>query len=191
MNNECIMNVTACSAIQQSGLVHWPLFDCQVPIIIGQDEAVSLEYAEQCVSQLLSLVEEEVQKLLRASISNFLDVERCHGAPIEMLFEFEGMPYPEGLDLPERILPYIKPVKMYVDREVPGCDSISVFSECAWEPELGLQWVVRNGKALFVGAFQGLGSHNEERLYLEIWKGENYLLSDWGKAPGWTACEPL
>ena len=64
---------------------------------------------------------------------------------------------------------------MYIDKEIAGCYSISVYSECAWEPEYGLQWIVRNGKALYVGAGEGLGSHADERIYLENWKESNYL----------------
>lgn len=163
-----------------SGKIYWPLFGCEVPVRIGDGKDVSIEYAEQCVSQLVSLNNAELQSLMQASIFYFLDVERCHGEPIEMLFEFEGMPYPEGLDKPERILPYIKPVEICIDQEILDYYSISVFSECAWEPEHGLQWVVRNGKALYVGAAEGLGSHGEEILYLEIWKESNYLINDWG-----------
>lgn len=159
-----------------SGKIYWPLFDCEVSVRIGQGKDVSIEYAEQCVSQLLKLDKIELQSLMRASISYFQDEEKCHGEPIEMLFEFEGMPYPEGFEQPEQILPYIKPVEIYIDQEIPDCYSVSIFSECAWEPEHGLQWVVRNGKALFVGAAQGLGSHGEEILYLEIWKDANYLI---------------
>ena len=165
-----------------TGKVYWPLFNCQVTVTLGRNGTVSLEYAERCVSQLLSLETVEVQNLLRATVAYFQDVEYCHGEPVEMMFEFEGMPYPEGLEQPERILPYIKPVELSIDQEVPGFMSISVFSECAWEPEHGLQWVVRNGKALFVGAFSGLDSHGENRLYLEIWKEENYLISNRGKS---------
>ena len=157
--------------------IYWPLFNCQVPVTLGRDGTVSLQYAERCVSQLLHLEKAEIDSLLRASIAYFRDEEYCHGEPIEMMFEFEGMPYPEGLEQPERILPYIKPVEISIDREVPSVESVSIFSECAWEPEHSLQWVVRNGKALFVGACGGLGSHGEDQLYLEIWKEQNYLIS--------------
>lgn len=166
-----------------TGKVHWPLFNCQVPVTFGRDGTVSLQYAERCVSRLLHLKKAEIDSLLRASIAYFRDVEYCHGEPVEMMFEFEGMPYPEGLEQPERILPYIKPVEISIDREVPGVESVSIFSECAWEPEHGLQWVVRNGKPLFVGAFGGLSSHEEDQLYLEIWKEQNYLISGWRENP--------
>lgn len=167
---------------QRSGRVFWPLFDSQVTVTSGRYGTVSLEYAERCVLQLLSLEVAEVQTLLRASAAYFRDMEYCHGEPVGMMFEFEEMPYPERLEQSERILPYIKPVEISIDREVPGVESVSVFSECAWEPEHGLQWVVRNGKALFVGAFSGLDSHGEDQLYQEIWKEENYLISGRGKS---------
>lgn len=167
---------------QRSGRVFWPLFDSQVTVTSGRYGTVSLEYAERCVLQLLNLEVAEAQTLLRASAAYFRDMEYCHGEPVEMMFEFEEMPYPERLEQSERILPYIKPVEISIDREVPGVESVSVFSECAWEPEHGLQWVVRNGKALFVGAFSGLDSHGEDQLYQEIWKEENYLISGRGKS---------
>ena len=179
MNEQSLISdiVTAERGPRLTGQIYWPLFNCQVPVTLGRDGTVSLQYAERCVSQLLHLEKAEIDSLLRASIAYFRDEEYCHGEPIEMMFEFEGMPYPEGLEQPERILPYIKPVEISIDREVPSVESVSIFSECAWEPEHSLQWVVRNGKALFVGACGGLGSHGEDQLYLEIWKEQNYLIS--------------
>ena len=115
-------------------------------------QEISTEYAEKCVSQLLNLDQSSIEQLLKASIRFFYDAERCHGEPLTFMFEFEDMEYPKELDAPMNILPYIIPVEMYIDKEIAGCYSISVFSECAWEPEHGLQWVVRNGKPLYVGA---------------------------------------
>ena len=184
MNEQSLISdiVTAERGPRLTGQIYWPLFNCQVPVTLGRDGTVSLQYAERCVSQLLHLEKAEIDSLLRASIAFFRDEEYCHGEPVEMMLEFEGMPYPERLEQPERILPYIKPVEISIDREVPGVESVSVFSECAWEPEHGLQWVVRNGKALFVGAFSGVESHGEDQLYQEIWKEENYLISGRGKS---------
>ncbi len=184
MNEQSLISdvVTADRGPWLTGQVDWPLFNCKVAVTFGRNGTVSLQYAERCILQLLHLKEAEVDSLLRASIAFFRDEEYCHGEPVEMMLEFEGMPYPERLEQPERILPYIKPVEISIDREVPGVESVSVFSECAWEPEHGLQWVVRNGKALFVGAFSGVESHGEDQLYQEIWKEENYLISGRGKS---------
>ena len=158
-----------------TGKIYWPLFGCEVKVRWGEGADVSTEYAEKCVSQLLNLDQSSVEPLLKASIRFFYDAERCHGEPLTFMFEFEDMEYPKELDTPMNILPYITPVEMYIDKEIAGCYSISVYSECAWEPEYGLQWIVRNGKALYVGAGEGLGSHADERIYLETWKESNYL----------------
>ena len=158
-----------------TGKTYWPLFGRRVRVRWGVGVDTSNEYAEKCVSQLLNLDQSSIEQLLKASISFFYDTERCQGEPLTFMFEFENMEYPEELSVPTNILPYIIPVEMYIDKEIAGCYSISVFSECAWEPEHGLQWVVRNGKPLYVGADGGLGSHNDEEIYLENWKESNYL----------------
>lgn len=158
-----------------TGKIYWPLFGCEVKVRWGEGADVSIEYAEKCVSQLLNLDKSAVEQLLKASIRFFYDGERCNGEPLTFMFEFEDMEYPKELDAPMNILPYIIPVEMYIDKEIAGCYSISVFLECAWEPEHGLQWGVRNGKPLYVGACEGLGSHADESIYLENWSENNYL----------------
>ncbi len=158
-----------------TGKTYWPLFGREVRVRWGDYADVSTEYAEKCVSQLLNLDQSSIEQLLKASIRFFYDAERCHGEPLTFMFEFEDMEYPKELDASMNILPYIIPVEMYIDKEIAGCYSISVFSECAWEPEHGLQWVVRNGKPLYVGACEGLGSHADESIYLENWSENNYL----------------
>ncbi len=159
------------------GKARWPLFGREVKVSFGKGTDVSSEYAEKCVSQLLSLDAAGIEQLLKASIRFFRDAEWCHGEPPPFMFEFEDMEYPQNLNVPANILPYIIPTELYIDREIPEVYSISVFSECAWEPEHGLQWVVRNGRPLYVGGFAGLGSHAEEGIYLETWKENNYLLN--------------
>lgn len=161
-----------------TGKIYWPLFGREVKVRWGEGADVSTEYAEKCVSQLLHLDQSGVEQLLEASIRFFYDAERCHGEPLTFLFEFEGMEYPKELHVATNILPYIIPVELYIDKEMAGCCSISVFSECAWEPEHGLQWVVRNGRPLYVGGYDGLGSHDDARIYLENWRESNYLFNN-------------
>ncbi|MCI9508456.1 MAG: hypothetical protein HFF10_01750 [Angelakisella sp.] len=168
------------SCYKRTGKVYWPLFRREVKVSFGMNADVSTEYAEKCVSQLLDLDHSGVEQLLQASVRFFYDAERCYGEPLPFLFEFENMEYPKELNVPTNILPYIIPVEMYVDKEIPNCFSISLFAECAWEPEHGLQWVVRNGRPLYVGGYDGLGSHSDENIYLENWKESNYLFDHSG-----------
>ena len=114
-----------------TGKTYWPLFGCEVKVRWGEGADVSIEYAEKCVSQLLNLDKSTVEQLLKASICFFYDEERCNGEPLTFMFEFEDMEYPKELDVSMNILPYIMPVEMYIDKEIAGCYSISVFSECA------------------------------------------------------------
>ena len=155
-------------------IMYWPLFQCSIKISVGKGD--SSGYAQECTSQLLNLEPQVLDQLLRASICFFHDVESCQGEPIAMEYEFEGLEYPTNLDVPKHILPYIKPVEAYVDEEAMEFHSVSLFAECAWEPNHGLQWVVRDGKALYVGGFDGLGSHCDKEVYLFNWKDSNYLM---------------
>jgi len=52
---------------------------------------------------------------------------------------------------------------------------VAAFLECAWEPELGMEWVVRDGRPLFAGCYAGLGSHCREEMYTSVWREQNYL----------------
>ncbi len=53
--------------------------------------------------------------------------------------------------------------------------SVAAFLGCAWEPELGMEWVVRDGRPLFAGCYAGLGSHCREEMYTSVWREQNYL----------------
>lgn len=148
---------------------YWPLFRREVTLFWG--EGVTTEYARRCAGQLLGAGPEVIRELLLAGIRSFRDAEECHGEPIPFLFEFEGLPRPQNLDEPESILPYLLPVELSIDGELPGSYSVSAFLECAWEPEEGLQWIVRDGRPFY----GGLSSHRPEELYTAAWRDLNYL----------------
>lgn len=77
------------------GKARWPLFGREVKVSFGKGTDVSSEYAEKCVSQLLSLDAAGIEQLLKASIRFFRDAEWCHGEPPPFMFEFEDMEYPQ------------------------------------------------------------------------------------------------
>lgn len=168
----------------QEGRAFWPLFGREVCVAIGGEGEISPDYARRCVAQLLTPAPDTERRLLEASVRCFRDAECCHGEPIEFLFEFEGMPRPRNLEIPENLLPYLRPVEIRVEQEIPKLFSAAAFLECAWEPEHGISWVVRDGKPLFVGADSGLGSHCAEEVYFSVWKESNYLLWESGQGRG-------
>ena len=53
------------------------------------------------------------------------------------MFEFEDMEYSKELDVSTNILPYIMPVEMYIDKEIAGCYSISVFQNAHGNQSMG------------------------------------------------------
>ena len=175
--------MTSITSIQKSsrptcrltGKAFWPLFGREVSVAMGAAGEVSLAHAQGCADQLLCPAPGVEEQLLAACVQAFRDAEECQGEPVSFLFEFEGMDQPQGLEDPRNILPYLRPVELSIDREETGSFSVAAFLDCAWEPELGMEWVVRDGRPLFAGYYTGLGSHCREEMYTSVWREQNYL----------------
>jgi len=107
-----------------------------------------MEYAEKCTAYLQELSPSIIETLCEGAIK-YCESCREH-------FTDEGLLIPENIKSRE-ILQYIQPGGMSV-MYVPEDESVVAFSlelSCDWEREHGMEWFIKNGKALYVGPFNG------------------------------------
>ena len=123
------------------GEVFFRKFDKYISLSIEDD---NLSFAQECAEYLNSLSEDVVEDLCEASIrycNSFLD---AIGEPIKS--------FNKASDVLELIYPSVLLVPYPENEKVPV---IHMELNCDWEPEHGMEWVVRENKVLYVGAFNG------------------------------------
>ena len=123
------------------GEVFFNLFKKDIDLTV---EDTDISFAEKCAEYLNNLPTEVVDHLCEASIkycNNFLE---AIGEP-QKLFK-----------KPRDILPLIYPSVLIVPYpEMPDKPVIHLELNCEWEEEHGMEWIIRNNKVLYVGAFNG------------------------------------
>ncbi|MDJ0940564.1 MAG: hypothetical protein QNJ00_12465 [Woeseiaceae bacterium] len=123
------------------GECYFGLFDRYIKLI---DDESNLEYASQCVMLLNSLEDSVIDALCEASI------RYCNG-----FLEDIGEPT-RRFDTPRAVLDLINPVLLLVpyltDSRVPV---VHLELNCDWEVEHGMEWIVREDRVQYVGAFHG------------------------------------
>jgi len=130
------------------GEVFFGLFDKFINLTVKEDSTA--EFAEQCAELLNRLNEEVIDRLCRASelyCNDFLD---AIGKP------------PIHFETSRAVLEKIRPGALIVpppdDNNTPV---IWMEHNCEWEEEHGLEWVVRNDRVLYVGAFNGCNPYGD------------------------------
>ena len=123
------------------GEVFFSLFDKDIAL---SAEDTEISFAEQCATYLNDLPSEVIQNLCEASI------RYCNS-----FLEAIGEPQ-KTFNNPSEILPLIYPSVLLVPYpEIPNKPVIHLELNCEWEEEHGMEWVIRDNKVLYVGAFNG------------------------------------
>lgn len=134
------------------GEVFFDLFDKYIDLSVEDDE---LDYAQKCAAYLNQIPETVVRTLCNASIRYCNDFLEATGQK-RMIF-----------DEPQEVLNHIYPSVLLVPYPDGAPDPvIHLELNCSWEPEHGLEWVVRGDEVQYVGAFNGedpLGSFDQKQ----------------------------
>ncbi|KQT42496.1 MULTISPECIES: hypothetical protein [unclassified Methylophilus] len=127
------------------------LFDRYVPFAV--EDASGINYVEKCVEYFNALDSEIIDDLCLASIRYCNDF-------LEMVGED-----PKQFNSPRDVLPLVIPSTLIIpNEEIPGQPVAHFELNCDWEPEHGMEWIVRDNKVLYVGGFNGSDPWGE---YLE------------------------
>ncbi|WP_041598668.1 DUF6985 domain-containing protein [Hahella chejuensis] len=123
------------------GEVYFRCFDKYIALSV---EGENIEFAQMCAEYLNELTDDVISSLCEASI------RYCNG-----FLEAIGEPI-KTFEKPTEVLSLIYPSVLLVPS--PGNEREPVIHmelNCEWEPEHGMEWVVRGNKVLYVGAFNG------------------------------------
>jgi hypothetical protein len=109
-----------------------------------EDEEVPVEYVELCVNYFNSLQEPMINDLCAASI------RYCNA-----FLEATGQEKRIFKNLRD-VLSFIYPSTLIVPGPLNGMEPVLHMElNCDWEPEHGMEWIVRGNQVLYVGAFNG------------------------------------
>ena len=116
-----------------------------------------LEYAGRCAAYLENLPPELLSQLKRCSLRYCEDM-RDYFDP--------GHPdVPEGVG-EEDVLRYARANRLIIERpKDSGVIAFGVEFSCDWEKEHGMEWTVRDGRALYVGDFMGISPWYADSVY--------------------------
>ncbi|MBO1583058.1 hypothetical protein [Bacillus sp. XF8] len=152
-----IKNLKTNEYSELEGEAYFELFDQNILVYIDQD--ADIEYAELCITYLNSLSEELINKLCKASIrycNEFLDDIG------EDIIEFSKL---------TDVLPHITPNTICIPNPKNNSEPvIDLELNCTWEEEHGMEWIIRSGKVMYVGAFNGINPYGD----CDIGKDWNY-----------------
>ncbi len=129
------------------GRMHSDMFDCGMDVaIMGGDEG----YAEKCADYFNALPCGLVDELAWYTLRYCEDFRQ--------FFSAEGISIPVGIGRSE-IFDYVVPRSLMIfppkNSQAIVRDTIAFGVEfgCDWEPEHGMEWVINDGRALYVGDF--------------------------------------
>lgn len=135
-----------------SGTVYSKFFNQQLEVWIEED--VSIEYAHSCAMALNHMDDYLIDELCRAAI-----------AYCEDFCEMVGQQPPRIKEIRD-VLQYIEFGSMNIDEpknvQIPV---IHLGGGCEWEPEHGIEVIIRNGELIYLGAYNGVWAWGEPEHY--------------------------
>lgn len=139
------------------GKMYSELFGRNIDAVLHGNSEEYLQYAEKCADFFNHMPEELLSVLKESSLRYCEDMRNGVYASLPEV--------PENVS-ESTILNYVRVNSMIVeppkDRSVIG---FSVEFSCEWEPEHGMEWTVRDGRALYVGDFMGISPWFADSVY--------------------------
>lgn len=152
-----IKNLKTNEYFELEGEAYLELFDQNIKVYIDQES--DIEYAELCITYLNTLSEGLINEICKASIrycNEFLDDIG------EDIIDFSK---------PTDVLSHITPNTIcipYPDNKTEPVIDLEL--NCKWEEEHGMEWIIRNGKVMYVGPYNGVNPYGD----CDIGKDWNY-----------------
>ncbi|GAB1541082.1 hypothetical protein NUACC21_37520 [Scytonema sp. NUACC21] len=133
------------------GSIYFAFFDCTVPVFVSKKID---DYDKRCIEAFFDWGETIFIKLQSASFEYYKDYsDACDG--LDDLI----------IGSPPEIWQYCKPINIHFESsdEDPNSTFVDVELDCDWEPEHGMQWLVKNTNFLmYVGPYYGNASPNQK-----------------------------
>lgn len=147
------------------GNVFVPLFDCEAEVWI--ENSVDMAYAEKCAEHLVNLDDKMIDafcdmaiKYCKFMIEEWGDFSDIYGDISNDINKC----IPEDI-VRRDILKYISRPHLYVFPPEKDETGYNVECDCVWEPEHGLDLIIRGDRVLYVGQSEGLGAWADDEEY--------------------------
>ena len=147
------------------------LFGTDMEVWIEKD--VPLEYAEKCAKHFTNLSDSFVDDFCERAIKyyEFMREEwEEYGIFDDIVSEMEQT-MPEEI-VGRDILKYISSPNMFISAPEKDMAGYNIEFNCVWEPEHGLDWIIRGDKTLYVGQAEGIGAWADDEEYESIFDDE-------------------
>ncbi len=160
---EIIKITNAKSDLFIKGIFYAPLFDREIKINIDPD--VDMKYAEMCAEHFNNLSEKMVDEFCEMAI-NYCEFMREGWAD----FGYDDIVAEINKAIPNRlkgreVLKFISDPQMYIELPEENIPGYSITSDCIWEPEHQLEWIIKGNRNLYVGEVRGLNAWDNESEY--------------------------
>ncbi len=140
---ELLKNIAKNDHGEIEGEVWFGLFNKYISFFV--EDSANIDYISKCAQFINNLSDEVIDKLCESSIRYCNSFLECIGEPTKSFVSSRDiipLTYPSVL-----IIPYSES-----DNNEP---ILHMELNCEWEPEHGMEWIVRKSEVLYVGAFQG------------------------------------
>lgn len=131
---------------QLEGEIYFPLFNKVIKVTGFRSD--NLEYADECARLLTKIEDTVVQQLCSASIRYCNDFLKSIGQE------------PPTFDNEREVLTLIDPSFLLIE-ENEIRPAIHLELACDWEEEHGMEWAIRDGQVVYVGAFNGISPFDD------------------------------
>lgn len=140
-----------------SGRMYSELFGCEIDAALFGCDAEYLEFADKCAEYFNNLPEELLALLKKYSLRYCEDMRDW--------FDRDSPEVPEDVN-ENTVLDYVR-VSCIIIEKPKAKDSIGFGVEflCDWEREHGMEWTIRDGRALYVGDFMGISPWYSDSVY--------------------------
>ena len=148
----------------QIGCAHLSFFNSDVEVLIEKD--VSLEYAEKCIKHINNLNPETIvflvdrlNKYCNFMLDAWSDFDIYDSVVENIKTKMSNM------NSASDILQHVKPTMFVVTKPEGSEIAYSLEGECVWEPEHGVDIIIKGNQLLYVGPVQCLGPWCDDEEY--------------------------
>ena len=149
------------------GTLFVPLFKNNIKVYIEQE--VDIKYAESCAEHFTTLSDAMIDEFCSKAIE-YCEFMREEWGDFDI---YDNIVDSINEKIPERIfgreiLKFISSPRMYIMPPKENIPGYNIECDCVWEPEHGLDWIIRGNRTLYVGQSEGLGAWCDDDEYEDI-----------------------
>ncbi len=139
------------------GRMRSALFGREIDVVLHGDGEEYLQYAEKCADYFDNMPKELLSQLKKYSLRYCEDMRD--------FFDPACPEVPENVK-EDSVLDYARVNCLIIEQpKDSGVIGFGVEFSCKWESEHGMEWTIRDGRALYVGDFMGISPWYADRVY--------------------------